>query len=196
MNKRLSARRLPALAFLTLFTSLYALPPMRMEPCPACHGRRSLSLTPPNLGQFDGEIGVPPGQPFKTHRWDVRYDTCPLCNGAGCHERWTMARVPPPEDAHMTPCVACLGTGVQPCQKCGKTGYAPCSRCKGGKKPGWILTEKRTTGRTSRHKRKTVTPCATCGGVGKAACQACDGRGGTICKKCDGAGHVARKERK
>ena len=53
----------------SLLTPLYALPQARVEPCPACHGKKSLSLTPPNLGQYDGEIGVTPGRPFTTHRF-------------------------------------------------------------------------------------------------------------------------------
>ena len=42
--------------------------------CPACKGERSISLTPPNLGQHDGEIGVTAGKPFANHRWDVKHD--------------------------------------------------------------------------------------------------------------------------
>ena len=41
---------------LSPFTTLAALPQVRSEPCPACRGKRSVSLTPPNLGQFDGEL--------------------------------------------------------------------------------------------------------------------------------------------
>ena len=51
-------------------------------------------------------------------------------------------------------------------------------------------------GRTSRHTKKIVAPCGTCGGIGKVECPACEGRGGTICKKCSGEGYVPRKERK
>ncbi len=199
MKTRLPAAGLMVLALFNLqfsiFNPLLALPQTRVEPCPACHGKRSLSLTPPNLGQFDGEIGVTPGKPFKTHRWDVSYDACPLCEGTGRHERWTMARVPPPGDG-LAACVTCLGTGIVPCQKCRKTGYAQCAKCKSSKAPGWILTEEKTAGRTSRHKKKIVTPCAECKGIGKVQCASCEGRGGTICKKCNGEGHVARKERK
>ena len=60
---------------LSPFTTLAALPQVRSEPCPACRGKRSVSLTPPNLGQFDGEIGVTPGKPFKIHRFDVKHET-------------------------------------------------------------------------------------------------------------------------
>ena len=88
MNIQLSSRGLRILSLLTIHYSLltalapaFALPEVRTSPCPACHGRKSLSLTPPNLGQFDGEIGVTPGKPFRTHRFDVRYDKCPLCEG-------------------------------------------------------------------------------------------------------------------
>ena len=193
------ARGFLILSLATLHSSLLtllALPPVRNEPCPACHGKRSLSLTPPNLGQFDGDISVTPGKPFKTHRFDFSHDTCPLCEGAGKHEHWTMARLPRPDGENLEPCTACLGTGVVPCQKCRKTGYAQCSKCKNQKKPGWILKEERTPGRTSRHTKKVVTPCGTCGGVGKVACPSCDSRGGTICKKCNGEGFVPRKERK
>ena len=182
---------------LSPFTALAALPQTRSEPCPACHGRKSVSLTPPNLGQFDGEIGVTQGKPFRTHRFDVRHDKCPLCNGTGRHERWTPA-TPPEDKTGLAPCIDCLSTGVAPCQKCKKTGYVQCNKCQSdkSKKPGWILTEERTSGRTSRHVKKIVSPCGTCGGIGKVECSACEGRGGTICKKCSGEGFVPRKERK
>ncbi len=198
--------RLPATGFIliaifnlqsSIFNPLLALPQTRSEPCPACHGRKSVSLTPPNLGQFDGEIGVTQGKPFRTHRFDVRHDKCPLCNGTGRHERWTPA-TPPEDKTGLAPCIDCLSTGVVPCQKCKKTGYVQCNKCQSdkSKKPGWILTEERTSGRTSRHTKKIVSPCGTCGGIGKVECPACEGRGGTICKKCSGEGFVPRKERK
>ena len=44
--------------------ALFAEPVTQSSPCAACNGKRSLSLTPPNLGQYDGEIGVTPGRPF------------------------------------------------------------------------------------------------------------------------------------
>ena len=49
---------------------------------------------------------------------------------------------------------------------------------------------------TARHVKKIVSPCGTCGGIGKVECPACEGRGGNICKKCSGEGFVPRKERK
>ena len=181
----------------SIFNSLSAFPKTRTDPCPACRGKRSLSLTPPNLGQFDGEIGVTPGKPFRTHRFDVQYDKCPLCNGTGRRERWTPT--PPPEDrTGLTTCLDCRGTGIAPCQKCKKTGYEQCSKCQSdkSKQPGWVLTEERTSGRTSRHTRKLVVPCGTCNGLGKVSCPACEGRGGTPCKKCASEGFVPKKERK
>ena len=199
MSIRLIESGLIAGALLTLGASLaiplYALPQIRAEPCPACHGTKSLSLTPPNLGQYDGEIAVTPKKPFKTHRFDVKYDRCPLCNGTGRHERWTPT-TPPADKTGLAPCLTCLGSGIAPCQKCKKTGYIQCIKCKNGKKPGWILTEERTAGRTSRHTKKIVSPCGACSGIGKVECPACEGRGGTICKKCSGEGFVPRKERK
>ncbi len=200
MNIRLPAKRLLVISLFTLHASFcpsLALPRTYVEPCPACHGKRSLSLTPPNLGQFDGEIGVTPGKPFASHRFDVRYDACPLCNGTGRHERWKPT--PPPEDkTGLAPCLNCLGTGIVSCAKCKKTGYVPCTKCASNrsKKPGWLLIEEKTAGRTSRHVKKVVMPCGACGGIGKTECGACEGRGGTICKKCAGEGFVPRKERK
>lgn len=181
---------------LSSFTS-FALPQARVEPCPACHGKKSLSLTPPNLGQFDGEIGVTSGKPFATRRFDVKYDVCPLCNGTGRHERWKPT-TPPEDKTGMTVCLDCLGTGIISCKKCKKTGYIPCTKCASNKskKPGWLLSEEKTAGRTSRHMKKVVTPCGTCNGLGKVECSACEGRGGTICKKCSGEGYVQKKERK
>ena len=181
----------------TAFTPVFALPEVRTSPCPACHGRKSLSLTPPNLGQFDGEIGVTPGKPFRTHRFDVKYDKCPLCEGTGRRELWTPT-VPPADKTGLAPCIDCLGTGVAQCQKCKRTGYIQCTKCQNdrSKKPGWLLTEEKTSGRTSRHMKKVVLPCGACSGIGKVECTACEGRGGTICKKCSGEGHVPRKERK
>ena len=58
MNIRLPAKRLLVISLFTLHASFcpsLALPRTYVEPCPACHGKRSLSLTPPNLGQFDGD---------------------------------------------------------------------------------------------------------------------------------------------
>ncbi len=204
MNIHLSPRGLLILSLFTIhyslftaFNPLFALPQARIEPCPACHGKKSLSLTPPNLGQFEGEIGVTPGKPFKTHRFDVKYDKCPLCDGTGRRERW-IPTTPPADKTGLTPCLDCLGTGVVQCQKCKRTGYIQCTKCQSdrSKKPGWLLTEERTSGRTSRHMKKVVSPCGACSGIGRVECTACEGRGGTICKKCSGEGYVPRKERK
>ncbi len=203
MTNRLAADRLLVLALLLTFPlcaidseSVAGLPQWSMEPCPACNGRKSLSLTPPNLGQFNGEIGVEPGKPFASHRFDVKHDRCPLCSGSGRHKRFSMQRQPQPENAAVAPCASCLATGVAPCKKCRSTGYAACTKCRNAKKPGWILSEERTAGRTSRHMRKIVTPCQECKGLGKVICPACEGLGGSVCKKCAGAGYVRRKERK
>lgn len=165
------------------------------EPCPACKGARSLSLTPPNLGQHDGEIDVTPGKPFKSHRWDVRHSRCPLCKGTGRHELWA-TKVPPPEDrADKEPCTTCWWSGVEPCRKCTHTGYAECTKCKtsrAGSKTGWVVKEQPPSGR-NRRRKITVTPCATCGGIGKTCCPACEGMGGQPCKRCKGAGYTPKK---
>ena len=178
--------------------SIVGLPQVRTEPCPACHGKRSLALTPPNLGQFDGEIGVTQGTPFKTHRFDVKYDRCPLCDGIGRRQHLTFKRQPPPPDpSGMTACPACFATGATPCQKCRKTGFVSCTKCQNdrSKKPGWILTEEKTAGRTSRHMKKTVSPCGECKGLGKETCPTCNGLGGAPCNKCMGSGYIVKERR-
>lgn len=204
MNIRLSSRGLRVLSLFaihyslfTAFSPVFAMPAVRTYPCPACHGKKSLSLTPPNLGQFEGEIGDTPGKPFKTHRFDVKYDKCPLCGGTGRRERLAPT-VPPADKTGLAPCIECLGTGIAQCQKCRRTGYVQCGKCKSdrSKKPGWLLAEERSSSRTSRRMKKTVSPCGTCSGIGKVECDACEGHGGTVCKKCSGEGYVPRKERK
>ena len=164
--------------------------------CPACKGERSLSLTPPNLGQHDGEIGVTPGKPFANHRGDVKHDRCPLCKGTGRHETWVLKGRPPEDRADKEPCMTCWWSGVEPCRRCDHTGYIEGPKCKSsrhGSKPGWIVEETTTPGRTSRHKKITVSACPTCGGIGKTACPACDGMGGQPCRRCKGAGYTAKK---
>ena len=175
-------------------------PRTTVERCPACKGERRLSLTPPNLGQHDGEIDVTPGKPFTTHRWDVRHSRCPLCKGTGRHELWA-TKVSPPEDrADKDPCTTCWWSGVEPCRRCNQTGFADCSKCKNsrrGSKPGWIVEEQKTSGRitsrTSRNKKITVSPCPECSGIGKIPCTACNGMGGKPCKRCKGEGYTPKK---
>ena len=164
--------------------------------CPACKGERSLSLTPPNLGQHDGEIGVTPGKPFANHRWDVKHARCPLCGGTGRQEMWVLKANPPKDHEDKEPCTTCWWSGVEPCRKCEHTGYVACPGCKNskrGSKPGWIVEEQTTSGRTSRHKKIVVTACSTCGGVGKVRCPTCDGMGGQPCKRCKGDGYTQKK---
>ena len=167
--------------------------------CPVCNGRRSLSLTPPNLGQYDGEIGVTPGQPFKTHRWDVKHPRCLICDGAGKVERY-LTKVPPPAPETvegLERCPDCRWSGVTACKKCLSTGLVACSGCKNssrGGKPGWIKSEKRTAGSTSRHTKIVVQPCADCGGVGRVVCPDCLGKGAQPCRKCKGDGGLPKKE--
>ena len=164
--------------------------------CPACKGERSLSLTPPNLGQHDGEIGVTPGKPFANHRWDVKHARCPLCGGTGRQEVWVLKAKPPQDKEGKEPCTTCWWSGVEPCRKCEHTGYIACPSCKNarrGSKPGWIVEEQTTSGRTSRHKKIVVTACSTCGGVGKVRCPTCDGMGGLPCKRCKGEGYTQKK---
>lgn len=165
--------------------------------CPACHGQRSLSLTPPNLGQYDGEIGVTPGKPFATHRWDAKYPRCPLCDGAGVHKMYkTSVKPPKPEDAEgLDKCPECRWAGVIPCKKCLKTGYQVCPGCKSsskGGKAGWTKTESGST----KHKKIIVAPCTTCQGVGKVVCPDCLGMGAVPCPKCHGEGGVPKKEKR
>ena len=177
-------------------------PRTTIERCPACNGARSLSLTPPNLGQHDGEIDVTPGKPFTTHRWDVRHSRCPLCKGTGRHELWATKANPPEDRADKDPCMTCWWSGVEPCRRCNHTGFAECPKCKNsrrGSKAGWIVEEQRTktsgriTSRTSRHAKITVSPCPECSGIGKICCAACNGMGGQPCKRCKGAGYTPKK---
>ncbi len=185
-----------ALSLCIVLGTACADPQTTVSRCPACKGERSLSLTPPNLGQHDGEIGVTPGKPFANHRWDVKHDRCPLCKGTGRHEMWVLKGRPPEDRADKEPCTTCWWSGVEPCRKCEHTGYIACPNCKNfrrGSKPGWIVEEQTTSGRTSRHKKITVTACSTCGGVGKVRCPACDGMGGQPCKRCKGDGYTQKK---
>lgn len=200
----------PTPAFAILLCSVlcaFAEPLTEYRTCPACLGQhqpnsRSLSITPPNLGQHDGEIGVTPGQPFKTHRWDNVIDRCPVCAGKGRLEMFkTRVKPPKAEDVEgLEICLDCRWSGVTPCRKCLKTGVTPCSACRssaqGGGKPGWIKSEKRTSGRTSRHVKIIVTPCATCQGLGKVVCPDCLGKGAVPCRKCHGEGGVPKKEKR
>lgn len=180
---------------------LLAEPVSTFVSCPACRGARSLSLTPPNLGQHDGEIGVTPGKPFATHRWDVKHDRCPLCEGSGRREMYR-TKVPPPkpeEREGLDICLACRWSGVNPCKKCVGTGVVPCPDCKSssrGGKPGWIRSERRTGGSRSRHVKIDVQPCGNCGGVGKVSCPACFGKGATPCRTCKSAGGVPHREKR
>lgn len=181
--------------------SVVAEPTVERRLCPGCRGQKSISLTPPNLGQFDGEIGVTPGQPFKTHRWDVRVEHCPLCDGRGRQELYrTRAKPPPAEDAEgLDMCLDCRWSGVIPCRKCLRTGFIPCPKCKSsshGGKPGWIKTEKKTPGRTSRHVKILVLPCGDCQGLGKLVCPDCQGKGAVPCRKCGGQGGTPHKEKR
>lgn len=180
------------------FTSAHAEPKSIFVRCPACNGERSLSLTPPNLGQYDGEIGVTPGKPFSSHRWDVKHEKCPLCGGAGRREMWVLKARPPEDRADKEPCTTCWWSGVEPCRRCSHTGYVDCPKCKNGRygaTPGWIAEMKQTgCGRSrSRNKKLVVTACPKCGGVGKIVCTSCDGWGGQPCKRCKGEGYKLKK---
>lgn len=195
-------RLAPIASFMAFAVAAFAEPTVVRVKCPACSGRRSLSLTPPNLGQYDGEIGVTPGKPFTTRRWDVKYDRCPLCDGKGWREKYK-TRVPRPtaeELADMDVCPDCRLSGVTPCRKCVATGFLACQSCRSaaaaGGKPGWTKTERRTKGATSRHVKIAVVPCATCLGVGKVVCAACMGMGAVQCRKCSGNGTLPKKERR
>ena len=179
-----------------------------VTPCTACKGERSLSITPPNLGQHDGEIDVTPGKPFTSHRWDVKHSRCPLCKGTGRHEKWVFKVRPPEDRADKEPCATCWWSGAEPCRKCNHTGLADCQKCKSsrhGSKPGWIVEETKTTSRSSfrsygrssskQHKKIKVTPCPECGGIGKIRCTACDGMGGQPCRRCKGAGYTPKRSK-
>ena len=193
-------KRLPLVLLLAAALFAAADPVSVRKTCPVCNGARSLSLTPPNLGQNDGEIGVAPGKPFSTHRWDVKHPRCLICNGAGRIELYrTKVPPPPPEQAEgLDRCPECRWAGVTTCRKCLGTGLVACAACKSassrGGKPGWIKSEKRTSGSTSRHVKIVVTPCTTCGGVGRVVCADCLGKGAQPCRKCKGDGGLPKKE--
>ncbi len=174
--------------------------------CPACHGKRSLSLTPPNLGQYDGEIGVMPGRPFTSHRFDVKYKVCPLCEGRGRFESYRLTVKAPAEPGNLAPCPDCRWACVQACRKCKGACFIPCEKCgrsssygnKGGK-PGWIVEQKATSNgmRSSmKHAKTLVTPCGTCSGIGRVVCPECQGKGGAICRRCKGEGGLPKREKR
>ena len=178
----------------------YAEPQRVTTPCPACKGARSLSLTPPNLGQHDGEIDVTKGKPFTSHRWDVKHERCPLCGGSGRHETWLLKVQPPKDRTDKEACTTCWWSGVEPCRRCSHTGYVECQKCRSsrnGSKPGWIVEEQKTQGRISYHgrnkKKIQVKACGECGGIGKVKCAVCDGLGGQPCKRCKGEGYSIKR---
>ena len=184
---------------IVLLTGLAVAQPQTIfKTCPACRGQKSLSLTPPNLGQFDGDAGVTPGKPFNTHRFDVRHERCPLCDGTGKLELYRTSVKPPKDPGELEPCTSCWWSGVEPCTKCSKTGIVPCRGCstaRHGAKNGWVAEERKTAGRTSKHTKLIVSPCPDCGGVGKVVCKSCDGRGGKPCRRCKAEGSMPRKVR-
>lgn len=193
-------RRLYIVLVFLLALTCSAEPISEFRICPQCRGKRSLSLTPPNLGQFDGDIGVTPGKPFTTHRWDVKIPNCPICGGTGRVEKYrTHVVSPKPEDAvDCDKCPECRWSGVTTCGKCLGQGALPCHTCKyspRGGKPGWIKSETRTAGPRSKHVKVVVSPCDTCQGVGKVVCPDCLGKGAKPCRKCKGAGGLPRKGR-
>ena len=132
------------LATAFVFCTAVANPRRIRTRCSACKGERSLSLTPPNLGQYDGELGVSPGKPFTSHRWDVKHARCPLCNGSGVHEMWQLEAPPPPDANDKEVCTKCEWSGIERCRHCDGTGIAQCPDCrktgKGGV-PGWLVVE-------------------------------------------------------
>ena len=184
-------------ALLLAALPLLADPVSAFRTCPVCQGKRALSLTPPNLGQNDGEIGVTPGKPFTTHRWDVKHPRCPICDGSGRVELYR-TKVPPPspEAAEgLDRCPECRWAGVTPCKKCLASGLVACtsSKSSSGGNPCWIKSEKRTSGSSSRHVKILVTPCGTCGGIGRVVCPDCLGKGAQPCRKCKGDGGTPKK---
>lgn len=203
MNLIRCCSRVLVLLFALVAGTLAAEPVLKTAACPACHGKRSLSLTPPNLGQFDGEIGVMPGRPFTSHRFDVKYKNCPLCEGTGRHQSYRLV-AKAPADTNLDVCPECHWSGVTPCRKCNGTGFQTCSKCRSGggqkdSKPGWVVTQKQTTTgmRSSmKHAKTLVTPCGTCSGIGRIVCPDCQGKGGVICRKCHGEGGVPKKEKR
>ena len=183
-----------AIAFIALLS--IAEPHLKLERCPGCNGVRGpVSLTPPNLGQHDGEIGVEPEKPFANHRFDFKIPRCPLCKGSGRREVYEI-RGRKPKDTELSPCPSCLWSGVEPCRKCNHTGLIACSRCRSSKKVGWQIEEKKTSGTRSRHNKLLVTPCPECQGFGKMICTDCEGTGGKVCRKCLGEGGLPPKEKK
>jgi len=186
--------------FLLCVTGMVSAEPVtRTLPCSFCGGKRGpVSLTPPNLGQFDGEIGVTPGKPFANHRFDVKVAQCPICTGLGRRTLWQFAAPSAAVPEGWTMCPTCWRAGVEKCRTCHGQGVVACRACASqarGGKPGWIKTEKPTGGKRSHHKKLLVTPCATCEGFGQVPCAACDGRGGAPCRTCRGAGLLPTKGR-
>lgn len=201
---------------LLISASVFALEPqLKTEPCPACHGKKSLSITPPNLGQHDGEIDVTPGKPFTNHRWDIRHEKCPLCKGRGNHQLYQLrVPTPPPEQVDgLAPCPECRWSCVTKCRKCRGTGVVNCPACNRSSysssskkgKAGWVVTHRKessSNSRSSRYSRSarraqqqtTVTPCEKCGALAQVICLDCEGKGAVTCRKCKGTGAVPRKE--
>ena len=187
---------LSATLFAAIASLATAMPQTVVKPCPACKGAKSLSITPPNLGQFDGEVGVTPNKPFRSHRFDVKHARCPLCDGTGIFRMYRTSVKPPKDTEGREPCTVCWWSGVEPCQKCEKTGTVRCRNCQTsrfGAKNGWIAEKKNTPGRTSKHTKLIVSPCPDCGGVGKVRCSACEGCGGKPCKRCKAEGSFPAK---
>lgn len=173
------------------------------RPCEFCRGRLfggprgPVSLTPPNLGQHDGEIGVTAGKPFTNHRWDVKVPRCPFCDGTRRRTLWKFNPPAEPMPEGFERCTACWRSGAEKCRKCKGDGYVPCRKCGSSSgKPGWTKEEQTTGGTRSRHKKIVVTPCGECQGFGKVPCADCRGLGGDPCRKCKGEGVTPKKERR
>ena len=146
--------------------------------CPVCRGRGSLTVRPPDHGQYGGRIES------RSH-WDIKLDPCPICEkGHGYRIVWDLAQ---PEPSTEPPCMSCGWSGLVQCRKCLASGLVKCTNrdCK----DGWIVTKAQSAyRRSSSRKPPTVTQCRECKGVGKIICPECKGMRAELCKRCFGTG--------
>ena len=150
--------------------------------CAVCRGKGSLTVRPPDHGQYGGRIEA-------LSHWDIKLDPCPICgNGHGRRTVWDLSQPEPRADP---PCMTCGWSGLVPCRKCVASGIVKCPRS--GCQDGWIVTKAQSASRrSSARKPPTVTPCPECKGVGKVVCPACSGMRAELCRRCFGTGRKTR----
>ena len=150
--------------------------------CSVCRGKGTLTLRPPDHGQYGGRIES------RSH-WDIKLDQCPICgSGHGWRTVWDLTQ---PEPSPEPPCMTCGWSGLVQCRKCLASGISKCPRsdCQ----DGWIVTKvQNTSRRSSARKPPTVSPCPECKGVGKVICPVCKGLRADLCKRCFGTGRKTR----